>query len=239
MLKIYEKPAEVKTRLSDLGIPDDKILRLAVEKGEATRLSFDSSVPPFAVGGIAWGVAVGSLRKGLIPHGFVKATRGGIDVAYNPLRKVAITVATGDEATGLVNGRPATKYKRGNATKDAVEENNAQLSLLSRFSPTHPAYVADQFKPDIVPALGAQAHADGESEADHVMMWVLLTARVDDELRCELSLPHGLGLDDAIHDWAERIVLKPVQVDGTSKKVVTPIEPTPEIDVQVTRKKKA
>lgn len=225
---VHEEPGAVQSRLAELGIPDEQLLRDAVAEGEVLRSSFHSNVPAMAIGCARWGTIVGGVRTRLVPHGWIASSRGRLEETLNPDTRVSIVVSTGDEVTGL-NGveDPRTKYPKGAATKDAIEKNNVQLSLWSM----------PGLKPDISPAVGGSATDVGAADSDGVMTWVLLVVRVDDEIRCELSLPYGIGIDNVVQSWAERIILKPIPLDGSSKVEVVPVEPTPEIDVQVTRRK--
>ncbi|HZL16479.1 MAG TPA: hypothetical protein VFG23_01910 [Polyangia bacterium] len=233
---VHEESSAVKSRLAELGVPDEQMLRDAVAEGEVTRASFHKNVPGMAVGCAKWGTIVGGVRTRLVPHGWISSGRGHLEETLNPETKVSIVVSTGDDVTG-VNGDadPKTKYPKGMATKEAIKQNNAQLDLWSRLYPGDPAYMPG-FKPDISPAVTAN-DAGTAADSDGIMTWVLLVVRTDDEIRCELSLPYGIGIDNVVESWAERIILKPIPLDGSSKVEVVPVEPTPEIDVLVTRRK--
>lgn len=234
---IHEEAGAVRSRLAELGIPSEALLREAVAQGELIRSGFAKNVPAMAVGCAGWGVTVGGLRTGLKPHGWIASSEGRLETTFNPMTMVAVAVTAGDEATGRRGfGDPKTRYQKGVATIDAIDRNNKQLSLLSRLDPSHPDYEAG-FKPDIAPVIEAKLDdADDVEEPSGVMLWVLLTFKTADEIRCELSLPYGVGVDGVVHSWAERILLGPISLDGPSKVEVVPVEPTPELDVRVTRR---
>jgi hypothetical protein len=233
---LLEEPDAVRSRLLELGIPDPEILREVVAESEAARLSFHKNVPGMAVGCAAWGVAVGELRNRLSMHGWTSSSEGRLETTLNATTRVAIAVTSGDEATGGAQQTPKTKHKKGVATEAAIEENVQQLSLLSILPPNHPSYEAGPrpklvVAPDIAPSTTS---VEGDVP-DGVILWVLLKARVGDEIRCELSLPAAYGIDGYVNVWAERIILKPIELDG-ARKAVTPVEPTPSIEVSVKRR---
>jgi hypothetical protein len=54
-------------------------------------------------------------------------------------------------------------------------------------------------------------------------------------MKLELSLPEGMGEDGRPEDWAERIILPSIDLDGSYSVKRAP-EPGPAFDVDVTRR---
>lgn len=234
---LIEEPGAVISRLAELGIPNAELLREAIAEGEVSKAAFHKNVPAMAIGCAGWGVTVGATRNRLAPHGWIASSEGRLETTFNPLTMVAIAVTTGDEATGQTGQTPRTKHQKGIATERAIDKNNKQLSLLSRLDPNHPDFV-QAGKPDIGRADDTDVDDAVVEVAENVMLWELLKFRDKNEIRCELSLPSGYGVDGVVHSWAERIILKPIDLDG-ARKAVKPAEPTPAIDLQVKRRNRA
>lgn len=232
---LVQEPAAVISRVQELGIPDPEILRVALEAGELERSSHHRNVPAMSVGCIGWGVSVGELRNRLAPYGWIANSEGRLETTLNLKMRVAVAITSGDEATGRADQTPKTKHKKGVATEAAIEENAQQLSLFSTISPSDPAYEpTPQLRPVAGPA-DVSPPIQAEDVPEGVMLWVLLKARDRDQIRCELSLPLAYGIDGYVNMWAERIILPPIDLDG-AKKAFTPLEPTPSIEVSVTRR---
>jgi len=206
---ILHESTEVVDRLAVLGLTVDA-LRDAVGMGEAARNSCTANDPAIAPGFLAWAKTTRGLRDGLAPADWRRSSDGGLETVVSPDGKLAIVVATGDEATGRIAGSPKTKYSKGPATAAAIEQN--QLSFL--FATPEP----------IVP---------GPVPSERVT-WLLLIARGTDEVRCELSLPKAIGDDGKVETWAERIILEPVGCDA--EPAVTPADQEPDIVVEVSRR---
>jgi hypothetical protein len=128
---------------------------------------------------------------------------------------LALVVATGDLATGHPEHTPKTRYPKGPATAEAVEQNRYQLTL---FDP-----------PNVLrlPAL--------EERQQTALTWVLLISSQPDCLRAELSLPLVIGIDDRIETWRERIILPAIPRDDRPEVRRTP-ESAPDVDVPVVRR---
>jgi hypothetical protein len=232
---LIQEPGAVRSRLLELGIPDQELLRDAIAEGEVARSSYHKNVPGMAVGCIGWGVVVGAVRNKLAPHGWIPSSEGRLETTLNLTTMIAIAVTTGDEATGRADQTPCTKHQKGVATEKAIAANNRQLSLLSVLSPDHPSYAPNPVKLQVVPATPSSDENEADDVPEGVLLYELLKVLDGDEIRCELSLPLGYSVDGYVRAWAERIILEPIQLDGHGK-AVTLVEPTPEIDVHVTRR---
>ena len=177
--------------------------------GEAARNSCTANDPVITPGFLAWARTTRGLRELLAPAGWQRSSEGGLETVVAPDGKLAVAVATGDEATGQPDNSPKTKYSKGPATVAAIEQN--QLSLFADLEPVVP----------------------GPVPTDRVT-WLLLIARGVDEVRCELSLPQAIGDDGKIESWSERIILAPVGRDG--EPTVTPADQEPDVVVEVSRR---
>lgn len=206
---ILHEPAEVVDRLAQLGLTP-QALRDAVAMGEAARNSCSANDPAIAPGFFAWARTTRGLRDELTAVGWRRSCDGGLETAVSPDGTLAITVATGDDATGRVGGTPKTKYAKGPATVAAIEQN--QLSFL--FAMPEP----------MVP---------GPVPTERVT-WLLLIARGADEVRCELSLPRAIGEDGKVESWSERIILDAVGRDD--EPTVISADQGPEVVVEVSRR---
>ncbi|MCW7536732.1 hypothetical protein OOT46_02540 [Aquabacterium sp. A7-Y] len=132
----------------------------------------------------------------------------------NPEGTIAITVATGSEATGRADDSPTTTSAKGPTTVEALEVNRQQYWL-----------------PGLEPV---SADQDDEEEGKPVT-WILLVHHARNaEIRAELSLPLDVAHDGRVSVWQERILLRPLPLDGEPVAVTAPT--LPEIDVAVRRK---
>ena len=134
----------------------------------------------------------------------------------SPKGDVAITVATGDEATGRDRGEePCTKSPKGPQTRNAVSANQYKL------------FPSDEC-----------IQAFTSSQRGRVT-WLLLihSAWADREVRCELSLPVGMNDEGRVDGWEERIVLGSTPFDADVLEVPTDDVPqSPNIIVDIKRR---
>jgi hypothetical protein len=205
-------------KLEALGL-QPQLLYDSILYGEAARASCTTNDPSILPGILAWGRTLRALGESLAPLGWVRRNEGNYSTVVDRRLGIAIAVATGDEATGLRGAIPRTKYPKGPTTQRAVTQNNQQLDLFEG-----PADVGQEV----------------DVREDRVALtWILLIARIGDEVRCELSLPAVIGEDDRVEGWRERIILDPIRVAGASNITVADLELTPEIDIPVTVRSKA
>jgi len=190
---VVHQQAQAVDRLAELGLTQ-QLLHDAIRYGELARSTCTKNDPPALSGILGWGRTTRGLREVTIPLGWRASEAGQLSTAVHPSGGIAIAVATGDTGTGITTSTPRTKYPKGPATAAAVERNRLQLNIF---------------------ALEANVE---EPDEEHPVTWLLLLARTNSEIRCELSLPGHIGVDDRVEDWAERIILAPL-----------PIEPTPDL----------
>lgn len=209
---IYEA-YDAESRLRALGLSTE-ILTDVLLQGELQRRLGSPLDPPSAPGMAAWARRVRRLREILLPEGWQPSDRSNFSIAISPDRTVAIAIATGDVDTGDARpgSSPHTKYRRGPATAQAVSRNVQQEMFPEAFDA-------------------------GDISGELTTTWFLLAQTVDGIILAELSRPLSMGEDGRVSDWAERIILAPIDMAGDELRVSVPDEPLPEApDVLVTRK---
>lgn len=210
VLKVYYEPDEVAARLARMDLSSD-VLREGVIAGETARLNCTANTPLCFPGIAAWAYTVTALRDLLMPRGWRKSDAGNYPLVVHPSERFAIGVATGNEDTGSRYITPKTKYPKGPATIEKVENNGVTLFgepiITRRIQPAPEAFT-----------------------------WLLLIARSADGLRSELSLPSSIGEDGRVDGWSERIILPTVN-PGTGSGLPLPLpEPGPEFDIDIIRR---
>lgn len=208
---LFAPSTTTEERLENLGLSSD-LLTDAILVGEAARTSCTANDPPILPGLMAWGRTLRALAERLAEKGWTRRDAGNFSTVNDPRLNIAIVVATGDEATGLRGAIPRTKYPKGPNTVKAIDQNIQQLQLFKELE-------------------------DDPREGPAALTWILLIARVGNEVRAELSLPDSIGTDDRVEGWRERLILEPVRVvgDGGSAPAATAtLEATEEIDIPIT-----
>jgi hypothetical protein len=175
-------------RLAELGLDADLIERV-VRQADAEASMCTDLDPPIVVGLTRWGKTSRFLREELVPQGWSYDNPRNLARTINPSGEFAIVAATGDELTGLVGLLPGTRYRKGEATAQAIAANGQLAFDLGDLG---------QFR--VFGDLGAAA------EEGTLLTWVLLFYCDEHEFRVELSLPDGIE-DGRITSWAERIIL--------------------------------
>lgn len=193
-------------RLSQLGVPMTALTE-SVWQGYLARSRTTPNHPRIFRGMAMWGEAIAVLRDQLRSHGWFKSDRGNYELVVNEQEGIAIAVATGDEATGVIGATPSNKCPKGQNTVDAIDANNQQ----------------DMFS-ELLPAI---------EEVQGLTTWVLLMHLSADEVRCELSLPSSIS-NGKINGWKERIILPSMPLDNDSIEIEVP--ELPDIEVPIKKK---
>ena len=207
---IHTEPTSVFEALEELGVTEQALLT-AVLQGYLARINCTANHPPLFPSFVAWGDTVRALREQLAPMGWCRNDERNYSRTLHPDGHIAIAVATGDEATGLVNEIPITKSVKGPSTIEAVEINRLQAWLP-----------------------GMEPQNSNNNDENQPTTWLLLIHHASNEIRSELSLPFEIGPDGRIHGWRERILLKPLQLDPETE-VITPPQ-QPDLEVEIKRK---
>jgi hypothetical protein len=207
------KEPDVDARLKELGLTRE-ILVDSAKQGHLAFIGCTINHPPLLPGILAWGETVRSLREYLAPDDWSRSDENNYSLVISPGGKIALAVATGDEETGLENGHPSNKARKGRATRRAVNQNQMSFD----FGPAAAL-------PDINPS-------DEEKRAT----WILLLHRDDNEVRLELSLPASIT-EGHIDSWKERIILGSFPFDGDIDVIdITPEPPQPDISIDIKRR---
>jgi hypothetical protein len=187
---VIDSKIEVINALHDLERLDLELLTESAAAGEAERASCTENDPPGAGGYFSYARTTRRLLEILIPRGWKRRMDRNFPLIVSPSRKIAITVSTGDDGTG-VRGRPVkTKYAKGAATQDAIK-NNQQLALI-----------------------GFEREDQSiEQDLPKWVTWLLLRRRCRNTLYWELSLPMYMEEDQPISRWTRRIILPPISFD--------------------------
>lgn len=191
MQPLLHANAAANERLASLGLnAEDLAFTLRGADAEArtwTRLA------PSAMAGMArWGKTNELLRVRLLPRGWSHDNPKGLPRTISPGRDFAVVATAGDAATGISEGKPATRYAKGIETARAIEQ-NVQLAF-------------DFPGMDIGHALAAAVNED-----EAMATWLLLYNVADEQIHAELSLPNGMSERGVVASWIERIILPPVE----------------------------
>lgn len=208
---LHADPVSTSEALAGLGITEDILLNAAME-GYLARANCTANHPTLFPSFVAWGEAVRALRDGLAPLGWVRSNERNWPRAIHPDGRTAITVSTGDDATGVASASPSTTSAKGPSTVEALEVNRAQFWL---------------------PGMEPPEAADDDEESKPTT-WLLLVHHAKGEVRCELSLPLDVNHEGRVTVWRERILLKSIPTDPVVPEIVQPDQP--DIDVDVRRK---
>jgi hypothetical protein len=206
-LVLFENHDEIASRLKQLGVRETT-LREAVYQGHLQRTRLTTNHPTIYHGLNMWGEIVAGLREQLRPFNWTRQEVGGYALTVHEELGLAITVASGDEATGNPSAHPCNRSKKGRNTVEAIEANR-QLELFEKLPET-------------------QEVTDGKQT------WVLMhhTDLVRGEIRFELSRPSNIGKDGKISEWAERIILGSIPFDDELVEINPPSGPDIEIDIR-------
>lgn len=203
---------------------DQAIIDGLIQFKKATKLH-----PVTHAGVTAWGETNATLRAKLIGKaiGWGYKHKAGLTITHNKKLGIAIIATSGDKDTGLLDGSPSTKNKKGPSTRNIVT-NNLTLDLFDEPSINNSGIV--------------HLHT---SNIDPTQTWVLLY-HIDigrKEVRYELSLPDSIvqvqGQEGKlkIDNWKSRIIFEPLPFDGAATSTSQDeIDSTEEISFEVSKK---
>lgn len=206
---LFDNPEEIANRLEQLGV-NEGALREAIYQGHLQRTRLTLNHPVIYHGLNMWGEVVAALREQLRPLGWVREDIGSYALTAHEELKLAISVASGDEATGNPSAHPSNRSRKGRNTVEVIEANR-QLELFEQLPPE------DQVE---------------EGKQTWVLMHHTDTSR--GEIRVELSRPSSIGKDGKINEWAERIILNSIPFDDDLVEIYAPNGP--DIDIDIRRK---
>ncbi len=207
---VHAEAAAVIDRLAQLGLTETP-LRESIYQAYLQRIRLTLNHPRIYPGLVMWGEAVASLREQLRVHGWERLDEANFPLTVNEQLGIAITVASGDEATGNQSANPSNRSKKGPNTVDAIEANR-QLDMFAELIP--------------------ESNESGDVAA--LDTWVLLhhIDPVKKEIRIEFSRPCDIGDDGKIRAWSERIILNSISIDDDQIEIQPPSGPDINIDIR-------
>ncbi len=182
---VHEGPRAT-ARLAELDLTEDILIRV-VQAAEMERRSCSPLEPTIAPGFKAWATAYRVAAELLMPRNWERVELRGLPRLLNPETRVAIAIVGGDEATGRNTGPdPKSKTPRGSQSIFLVRSNEHQLAI---------------------PFAEGQRFRRLPDDAEQITWWLLIYSDGISALRAELSLPVGLGEDNRLSRWQERILI--------------------------------
>jgi len=130
---------------------------------------------------------------------------------------VAITVATGDQNTGLKDRNPSTKSSKGINTKFAIANNELAHTLFGD--------------------IRSENRKNLETRVTWILMFHLHRDQDVSEIRCELSLPLKMNSDGQVDRWLTRIIIGATPFGGSTVNVSIAPPQTPNIEIDVARRR--
>ena len=119
---VVEDPFEVEARLNELGLSSDDI-REPAGAGLSARASCSDNDPPWFPGLLQFAIMVRTLRERKAPDGWSRNDYKNFSTVVRSDGLVAIAIARGDDGTGNRDAVVSTKYPKGVATLEAVNQN--------------------------------------------------------------------------------------------------------------------
>ncbi|MFT5082760.1 MAG: hypothetical protein ACI9Y1_000791 [Lentisphaeria bacterium] len=178
--------------------------------------------PVTHAGVTAWGEIVAAMREVLLSdtNGWDYIHQKGLSITHNKSKRISLIVTSGDKDTGLPDGEPKTKNKKGSSTRDIVTRN---LDLFDSFN----------------------HYTLADIKADSTETWILLYHfdTRQKEVRFELSLPSNVSVFSGTEDqlridrWKDRILFVALPFDGVTSNI--PLENIPrteEVTFDISRK---
>lgn len=205
---LHADTAKITSRLEQLGV-NEQALHESIWQGHLRRATLTENHPLIYRGLVMWGDSLAALRDQLRPLGWTRKDMGSYALTVHEELGLAITVASGDEATGVPYLQPTNRSRKGRNTVDAVEANQ-QLDLFDDLT------------------------VEQKGGFDESQTWILLhyTDSHIGEIRIELSRPTAIDSDGKISDWSERIILDSIPLEDDLLEIESPCDPDIEIIVR-------
>ncbi|SRR6266404_2099817 len=196
--KVTTLASDVRQELAALGLTSETVIE-ALLAGETERALCTPNDPPCFHGIVAWARSLRRFREVLLSKNWTKDDTGNFSTVVNPDKTLAISVATGDNETGIYDparpyASPRLKYPKGNMTRQAVDRNWMYLYLF----------------PDM--EAEAKTKAKEIEAAEKRITWMLVRRRENDKLFAELSLPAEFN-SGHVERWRHRILIGPLDLD--------------------------
>lgn len=206
-VRVY-RGAAATSRLAELGLTP-KLLGDSVLYMMRIMDEFSPHDPAATIGMSRWGKVLRGLRDRLVPLGWTSATEGGYEFVVHPRNAFAISVSSGDAATGT--GEPPNTSPHGPMTQVVV-----QRSSEGRQVPI----------PGLVDNLPVQQVPPESKLPKTTYVLLYFIDRKAHEVRVELSLPDKVSVEGRIFEWHEQVILDALPFDGVPESVDTPQFPS-------------
>jgi hypothetical protein len=196
VIPLIHEDEDAVARLAALGLTVDDLVS-ALVAGDAESRAWTEAAPPNMPGMARWGRTNESLRIGLAKKSknWTYGNPRNLPLTINEPLSVAIVATSGDGGTGRRQWLPSTKYAKGIAVADAVEQNE-QLALFS-----------------IVDAAVGEALGAVVASSNGLKTWIYLYMVTPEGIFSELSLPETISDDGYIDKWRERIIFPMYRFD--------------------------
>ena len=191
--RIYEG-TDAEARLGQLGLTID-LLHRALEDGDNAARQATQFHPVTAAGLFRWLNTVESLRRNLTLGGWESIDVRNAPRITSPDGATILTVAGGNQAVGHPELELQFARERGDATVRAVAIN---------------FYIQDRLPFPALADMSAEQDPPGST-------WFLMYHRLHttDELLCELARPVQMTDSGLAKQWAERVILPPIDFGAT------------------------
>src|ERR1051325_10711432 len=119
-------PHEVNNRLEAFGLTREDFLKV-IEAGVGGRRSCTKNDPPSAASWMSWKEGTREAREIAAPKGYERDEADGISGIYSPNRAIRIVVSNTDDGTGVIDGFPQQRSRKGAGTDHLVYSNQRTL----------------------------------------------------------------------------------------------------------------
>ncbi len=202
-------------RLEEWGLlPTEGVLQ-ALQLAQGDRLACTEFDPPAFAGQTRSARAVRYLRETYAGSGWHKSDRSNYSLLVRDDGKVAIQVATGNDAVGDsdVESGPRLAHPKGPKTGESVQRNQfkqivGQINLLTG------------------EAEGLRPNEEVMNTEDGPTTLILVLCERQGHLHCEISLPVNFA-EGQVLGWSERMILDPIPFDSDELGLLGPTQPGP------------
>ena len=186
----------VRRELGKLGCTPDEF-EIAIRYGEGKRGACPPYDPPTFPGTTAWATTTRKFREIKIKQNWTPEDDRNFSTIVSPNGRLAITITTGDNGTGVyVPGQsPKLKHPKGIMADTAVKRNRGGWLFQDM-------------------AADAKAQADKLKAKEKRVTWFLLMRRQGDFVFAELSLPWTISESGQVESWRRRIILDPIEIEA-------------------------
>jgi hypothetical protein len=171
---ITDEPFAVQNRLAELGWSSTELIEV-VTSMVAARHGCTANDPLSAPGWMSWKAGIRRMGEIGAPKGLRRVEIDNVPWTMDQERRLRFTVTNADAATGMLDGVPQNRNKRGAAAERAVDTNAHQYLLFP---------ISQSMDPQQIMKMRAAG----------TVAWYLFVYTDGEEIRAELSCPvaiHG------------------------------------------------